>query len=93
MQVTSFDRENGIRQRIIAKSKKVAADCPKTKSGESKKLMCLLKFLPGAKYKSVVDMIDEMQITGVANYAMQEPVEVEIEAVKQQTELLLANKE
>jgi|ERR1043165_5312136 hypothetical protein len=41
----------------------------------------LIKMLPGARYKNMVDILDEMDITGCKVYAIQDPDPIEIEAI------------
>ena len=38
--------------------------------------------LKGARYKNMVDILDEMDVTGCKIYAIQEPDPIEIEAVE-----------
>ncbi|MFN8288334.1 MAG: biopolymer transporter ExbD [Chitinophagales bacterium] len=84
LQKTTFDGENGIRKLILEKSRKVRSECPLTSKGEKRQAVCLIKLLPGAKYKNMVDILDEMEITQTQCYSMQDPSAVEAEAVKQQ---------
>lgn len=81
---TSFDGEDGIRKLILEKSRQVKTECPLTSKGESRQMVCLIKLMPGATYKNMVDILDEMEITQTQCYSMQDPSAVEAEAVKQQ---------
>ena len=88
MQFTSFDGSNGIRQVILGKARQVKTECGNYKSGKPREIICLIKLLPGAKYKSMVDVLDEMEITSTKTYAMQEPLTEEIAEAGKQMNLL-----
>lgn len=79
MQHTSFNGNDGIRQIILNKARKVQGECPKYYSGKPKDIICVIKLLPGASYKSMVDILDEMDITSTKTYALQDPFDIEIE--------------
>lgn len=81
MKPTSFDAENGVRQVLMAKSKLVSTTCPKDKHSKARKMVCLIKLLPGAHYSSMINILDEMEITGTDVYSMQEPLAAEMEEV------------
>lgn len=90
LQQTTLDPENGIRQLILDKSKRVQSTCPATANGGKRQMICLIKLLPGARYGNMVSILDEMEITETAVYAMQEPLPEELEAIKKKE--LLAEK-
>lgn len=79
---TSFDEEKGIRQLILDKKKRVETECPLTSKGAKRQMVCLIKLLPGANYGNMVSILDEMELTATAVYAMQEPLPDELEAIK-----------
>lgn len=92
MQSTSFNVKDGIRQVIMDKAKRVRTTCGAyDKSGKPREIICLIKLLPGAKYQSMVNVLDEMQITGTQTYAIQEPLAEETEQVAIQEKLLADN--
>lgn len=49
--------------------------------GKPRDLIVLIKMLKGSKYKNMVDILDEMDITSTKIYAIQAPDPIEIEAV------------
>lgn len=82
LQKTTFAGDAGIRKEILRSKKRVSRECgisPKT--NKERPLICLIKLLPGSRYKNMVDVLDEMDITGVAVYAIQEYSPIEKEAV------------
>lgn len=79
---TTFDPSSGIRKEILAFIKKVPNECPLTSKGAKRDAIVLIKMLKGARYKNMVDILDEMDITGCKIYAIQEPDPIEIEAVE-----------
>lgn len=81
LQKTTFAGEDGIRKEILRMIKKVPNECPLTKKGNKRDAIVLIKMLEGARYKNMVDILDEMDITGCKIYAIQEPDPIEIEAV------------
>ncbi|HLP19673.1 MAG TPA: biopolymer transporter ExbD [Chitinophagales bacterium] len=81
MQPTSFDADHGVRQVLMSKSKLVSSTCPKDKHGKPRKMVCLISLLPGAHYSSMINILDEMEITGTDVYSMQEPLAAEVEEV------------
>lgn len=91
MEVTGFDAGKGVRQSLLKRIKHIKANCPVKKSGEQESTICLIKFLPGASYNSMVNILDEMLITGTETYAIQEVTNDEVVAVQQQMELLANN--
>lgn len=82
LQKTSFAGEAGIRKAILRKHKTIKneAACVK-QDGTARDLIVLIKMLKGAKYKSMVDILDEMDITQTKIYAIQSPDPIEVEAV------------
>jgi Biopolymer transport protein ExbD/TolR len=74
--------ENGIRREIMHMIKSVPADntCL-THEGKPREAIVLIKMLPGSRYKNMVDILDEMDITGCKIYAIQDPDPIEIEAI------------
>ncbi len=75
--------EDGIRQIIMKKIKSVPADntCL-THEGKPREAIVLIKMLKNSRYKNMVDILDEMDITGCKVYAIQEPDPIEIEAIE-----------
>jgi hypothetical protein len=64
------------------KMKSVPADAScLTHEGKPREAIVLIKMLPGSRYKNMVDILDEMDITGCKIYAIQEPDPIEIEAI------------
>lgn len=57
----------GIRQRIMIRQKEVEKQW-----GDKDQLIVLIKSMPGAKYKSFVNILDEMSITQTKRYAIVE---------------------
>lgn len=51
------------------------------RSGKPREAVILIKMLKGARYKNMVDILDEMDITGAKIYAIQDPDPLEVEAV------------
>jgi biopolymer transport protein ExbD len=79
---TTFAGDGGIRKQILKKLKAVPAECPLTQKGNKRDAVVLIKMLKGARYKNMVDILDEMDITGTKMYAIQDPDPIEIEAVE-----------
>ncbi|MBL0309420.1 MAG: biopolymer transporter ExbD [Bacteroidetes bacterium] len=79
---TTFSGDDGIRKEIIKMLKKVPAECPLTSKGNKRDAIILIKMMQGARYKNMVDILDEMDITDCKIYAIQEPDPIEIEAVE-----------
>ncbi|HLP20588.1 MAG TPA: biopolymer transporter ExbD [Chitinophagales bacterium] len=98
LQKTTFAGDGGIRKEILRKLKAVPTECPPGKKwvdanknkvkdeGEvvmgPRDAIVLIKMLKGARYKNMVDILDEMDITGCKVYAIQDPDPIEIEAVQ-----------
>lgn len=74
---TVFANEKGIRDIIYWKQKKLAKQY-----GSKDTMICLIKTTDEANYKNMVDALDEMDITGVKRYAMQDLQLPELEAIK-----------
>ena len=51
------------------------------KDGKPRDLIVLIKMLKASKYKNMVDILDEMDITSTKIYAIQAPDPIEVEAV------------
>ena len=81
LQKTTFAADGGIRKEILSFMKKVPNECPLTSKGNKRDAIVLIKMLKGARYKNMVDILDEMDITGCKIYAIQEPDPIEIEAI------------
>lgn len=81
LQKTTFAGDDGIRKVIMKKVKDVPEKCPLTSKGEKRDAIVLIKMMKGARYKNMVDILDEMDITGCKIYAIQEPDPIEEEAV------------
>lgn len=81
LQKTTFAGDGGIRKVIMKKLKSVPGACPPMRSGKQREAIVLIKLLEGARYKNMVDILDEMDITGCKTYAIQDPDPIEIEAV------------
>lgn len=82
---TSFDpsaKDGGVRKIVLNMMKKVPNECPLTSKGAKRDAIVLIKMLHGARYKNMVDILDEMDVTGCKIYAIQEPDPIEIEAVE-----------
>ena len=74
---TVFANEKGIRDIIYWKQNKLEKSY-----GSKDTLICLIKTTEDAKFKNMVDALDEMDITGVKRYALQDIQAIEIEAIK-----------
>ncbi|MCS6934825.1 MAG: biopolymer transporter ExbD [Chitinophagales bacterium] len=97
LQKTTFAGDEGIRKVIMNMMKKVPKECPKVRKWEDKNgdkqkqenefymgdrdAIVLIKMLKGARYKNMVDILDEMDITDCKIYAIQDPDPIEVEAV------------
>jgi len=82
LQKTTFAGDEGIRKVIMKKIATVPNACPLSKKGNKRDAIVLIKMLSGARYKNMVDILDEMDITDCKIYAIQEPDPIEIEAVE-----------
>lgn len=88
LQKTTFAGEKGIRKAILDAQKELknnnACNYPpnhKTKAGQRRVFIVLIKILKSSRYNNMVDILDEMDITGTTSYAIQEPSPIEIEAI------------
>jgi len=79
MKETGFGA-SGIREVILKKQKKVEKMFGHTKDPYDKTIV-LIKMAEGAKYKNMVDILDEMDITGTKIYAIQDIVPIEQETI------------
>ncbi len=85
LQKTGFDpsaKDGGVRKVVLDMMKKVPNTCPLTSKGNKRDAIVLIKMLKGARYKNMVDILDEMDVTGCKIYAIQEPDPIEVEAVE-----------
>jgi biopolymer transport protein ExbD len=76
MKQTTFSGDQGIRSVILKKQRRVAKE-----HGDKEKTIVLIKMAEGAKYKNMVDILDEMDITGTKVYAIQDIVPIEQETI------------
>ena len=74
---TVFANEKGIRDIIYWKQNNLEKSY-----GNKDTMICLIKTTEDAKFKNMVDALDEMDITGVKRYALQDIQAIEIEAIK-----------
>ena len=79
MKSTGFG-ETGIRDVILKKQKRVEKQFGHDKDMYDKTIV-LIKMAEGAKYKDMVDILDEMDITGTKIYAIQDIVPIEQETI------------
>lgn len=79
---TGFEGDSSIRTVILKKLKQVPNECPLKTNGDRRDAIILIKMLHGSRYKNMVDILDEMDITGAKIYAIQDPDPIEIEAVE-----------
>ena len=71
---------DGIRKIILDKQKEVEAKWGKDSKGFSQ-IICLIKLTEDANYNNMVDVLDEMDITGTKIYAIQDVNKLETEAI------------
>ena len=83
MQRTSFNGNDGIRQVILSKARNIKAECGNYTSGKPREIICLIKLLPGASYKSMVDILDEMNICNIGRYAVVDITPMEVDMLKE----------
>lgn len=80
MKQTTFAGDQGIREVLLKKQKQV-----EKLHGHDKeygdKMIVLIKMAEGAKYKDMVDILDEMDITKTRIYAIQDIVPIEQETI------------
>lgn len=86
--VSSFNGSNSVRHLVMNAARKVKTECGNYKSGKPREIICLIKLLPGTKYKSMVDVLDEMIITETSTYAIQDPLPEELKAIEEQSRQL-----
>src|SRR5579863_2908867 len=79
---TTMEGDEGVRKVILKKMKDVPGECPLTSKGAKRDAIVLIKMLKGARYENMVDILDEMDITGCKIYAIQEPDPIEVEAIE-----------
>ena len=75
MKTTTFSPD-GIRAVILKKQNRVAKE-----HGDKEKTIVLIKTADGAKYKDMIDILDEMDITQTKIYAIQDIVPIEQETI------------
>jgi biopolymer transport protein ExbD len=80
MDQTTFAGDDGIRAVLLKKQKKVEKMFGHNKEPFDKTIV-LIKMAEGAKYKDMVDILDEMDITNTRIYAIQDIVPIEQETV------------
>lgn len=73
---TGFYNERGIRDVIYKKQAQLKKDM-----GSSDTLVVLIKTTDKARFKDMIDALDEMDITGVKKYALQDAEPIEVEAI------------
>jgi biopolymer transport protein ExbD len=74
---TVFANEEGIRDIIYWKQNKLGKTY-----GSKDTMICIIKMSDEAKYGNMVDILDEMDITSVKRYAIQDIRPLEVEAIK-----------
>lgn len=79
MKLTSFGA-SGVREVILKKQRRVEKMFGHDKT-EGDKTIVLIKMADGAKYKNMVDILDEMDITSTKIYAIQDIVPIEQETI------------
>ena len=80
LKTTDYSPE-GIRKVLLDKQKRVDAKWGKDSKGFTQTI-CLIKLKEDANYNNMVDVLDEMDITGTKIYAIQEVNNLEIEAIE-----------
>lgn len=90
MKLTMLNKQDALRGLMVVKSKKVKMECGLDKTGKPHSMVTLIKLLPGARYKNLVDVMDELNITGNYVYAMQDAIPEEIAAIRKEETRLLA---
>lgn len=73
---SSFDNEDGIRQVIYDKQDKLTKEY-----GNKDTMICIIKSTDDAKYGNIVDALDEMDITSIQRYALQDAAKEELNVV------------
>ena len=84
MRMVRFDKADDLRALIMDKARRVRAECGFDKTGHPYEIICLVKMLPGSNYRNLVNIMDEMKITGTRLNSLQEPSPEEIAAIRQQ---------
>ncbi len=79
LKMTDYSPE-GIRKAILDKQKLVDAKWKKDDKGFTQTI-CLIKMTNDANYNNMVDVLDEMDITGTKIYAIQDVNKLELEAI------------
>lgn len=74
---TVFASEKGIRDIIYWKQNKLQKTY-----GSKDTMICIIKTTDDANYKGLVDALDEMEITDVKRYSIQDIQPIELEAIK-----------
>jgi biopolymer transport protein ExbD len=80
MSQTTFAGTDGIRDVILKKQRRVEKQFGHNKEAGDKTIV-LIKMAEGAKYKNMVDILDEMDITNTKIYAIQDVVPIEQETI------------
>ncbi|HRN93884.1 MAG: biopolymer transporter ExbD [Chitinophagales bacterium] len=87
LQKTTFAGDGGIRKEILKKQKELVKSgtcvypAGNKRAGQPRDFIVLIKMLKGARYDNMVNILDEMDITGTKIYAIQAPDPIEIEAI------------
>jgi hypothetical protein len=74
---------------IMRKNAELKAGCFNSK-GKPRELICIIKLLPDARYKAMVELFDEMDIYHVSTFAMQDYTPEEEARIKEFRQGLLA---
>jgi len=96
---TSFAGDGGIRKEILRKQKEVAKSVAcvyppgNKRAGQPRDFIVLIKMLKKARYDNMVNILDEMDITGTKIYAIQDPDPIEVEAIENGGEVAAFAKE
>lgn len=87
LQKTTFAGDGGIRKVILKKQKELTKSgtcvypAGNKRAGQPRDFIVLIKMLKGARYDNMVNILDEMDITGTKIYAIQAPDPIEVEAI------------
>lgn len=76
VKTTGFSEENGIRKVLLEKKNEI-----RQRNGED--MIVIIKAQDDSNYKNVVDLLDEMAITGVTRYALVDLSQPEIDLLKE----------
>lgn len=89
LEKTTFAGDGGIRKAILRKQKELSSGvggcvypAGHKRERQARDFIVLIKILKGARYNNMVNILDEMDITGTKIYAIQEPDPIEIEAIE-----------